>query len=77
MEEKNVTKNLFWVINCRRQKKQIIFLYLSKHFYIITHGMAQHNGKHTGTIAPPLLLELFDLLSASYSYFPRALAWPP
>lgn len=42
--------------------------------YIITHGMAQQSGKQTGTTAAPDLLELFDLLSASYSYFPLAFA---
>lgn len=36
--------------------------------------MAQQSGKQTGTTAAPDLLELFDLLSASYSYFPLALA---
>lgn len=45
--------------------------------YIITHGIAQHKGKQTGTTAAPDLLELFDLLSASYSYLPLAFAYPP
>lgn len=32
--------------------------------------MAQHNGRQTGTTAPPDLLLDFDLLSDSYMYFP-------
>lgn len=43
-------------------------------FYIIVHGMAQHNGKQTGTTAAPDLLDFFDLLSASYSYLPLPFA---
>lgn len=42
--------------------------------YMIEHGIAQHSGRHTGTTAAPDLLELFDLLAASYSYLPLALA---
>lgn len=53
--------------------ERVAFLLL----YIIVHGMAQHNGKQTGTTAAPDLLELFDLLSASYSYLPLPLAQPP
>lgn len=42
--------------------------------YIIEHGIAQQSGRHTGTTAAPDLLELFDLLAASYSYLPLAFA---
>lgn len=45
--------------------------------YMMEHGIAQHSGKQTGTTAAPDLLALFDLLSASYSYLPLPLAWPP
>lgn len=44
---------------------------------MMLHGMAQHNGKQTGTTAAPDLLALFDLLSASYSYLPLPLPYPP
>lgn len=45
--------------------------------YIIVHGSPQHNGRQIGTTAAPELLLLFDLLSASYMYFPLPLAYPP
>jgi hypothetical protein len=45
---------------------------------MITHGMAQHIGKHTGTIVAPELDFSFDLLLLLYLYIPLALAfiWP-
>lgn len=55
----------------------LLLLLLILLLYIIVHGIAQHNGKQTGTTAAPDLLELFDLLSASYSYLPLPLAHPP
>lgn len=33
--------------------------------YIMEHGMAQHKGRQTGTMAAPPLLLLFDFPSAS------------
>lgn len=45
--------------------------------YIIEQGMAQHRGRHTGTMAAPELLLLFDLDSASYAYLPPPRAYPP
>lgn len=45
--------------------------------YIIEQGMAQHRGRHTGTMAAPELLLLFDFDSASYAYLPPPRAYPP
>lgn len=44
---------------------------------MMLQGMAQHSGKHTGTTAAPDLEVVLDLLSASYMYFPLALAYSP
>jgi len=43
----------------------------------MTHGNAQHNGRQTGTTAPPLLLLVLPLLEASYSYFSLPFCHPP
>jgi len=45
---------------------------------MMTQGMAQHKGKHTGTTAaPPELLLLLLLLSFEYSYSFRPLSFFP
>lgn len=76
---------VFFYINYKytenEQKQNFILFFLNTKSngrkskdYIITQGMAQQSGRQTGTTAAPDLLELFDLLSASYSYFPLAFA---